>query len=313
MKPRRTGVRSSGDGRAAGEQGERAAQVIAQENTRMLKRFNQGSPRTKRRVVAALAGGAVLAAGAIAYAVIPGPDGTIHGCYNTLGQLRIIDSSAACGLLETAITWNQTGPQGATGATGPQGPAGAIGALGPAGPAGPAGANGLPGPAGAMGPMGPAGPAGPAGAPGSSGPGAPERQVVGAITLDGITQGPVDVLSFHWGVTNVTSTSTGGAGTGKTTPKAFSFVKVVDETTAKVVSSLASGAHVKKVHVDVFASNGAGVAMTYDFEDVLLSGDDHSNDGAVGSFPREEVTLGFAKVTVKTGDAQTVIDSTTTL
>ena len=65
--------------------------------------------------------GVMLIAG-IAVASIPGPDGVIHGCYKTSdGKLRVIDSSASCASGETALAWNQTGPQGATGATGPQG------------------------------------------------------------------------------------------------------------------------------------------------------------------------------------------------
>ncbi len=57
---------------------------------------------------------------ALVMAAIPDASGVIHGCYNTSkGDLRIIDSvTSACTNKETAITWNQTGPQG------PQGPAG---------------------------------------------------------------------------------------------------------------------------------------------------------------------------------------------
>jgi hypothetical protein len=57
----------------------------------------------------------------------------IHGCYSAKdGTLRVIDMDArqACAKSETALSWNQTGPQGA------QGPAGATGPAGPQGPAG---------------------------------------------------------------------------------------------------------------------------------------------------------------------------------
>jgi hypothetical protein len=86
-------------------------------------------------VVAAIA---LVSLGGIVYASIPGPDAVIHGCYNTQnGQLRVLDSStASCGKNETAIQWNQTGPQGAAGLPGPIGPTGQTGATGQQGPAG---------------------------------------------------------------------------------------------------------------------------------------------------------------------------------
>ena len=63
-----------------------------------------------------------LAAGGVAYAAIPGPNGVIHGCYDNKGALSVIDSSTSCHPNQTALNWNQTGPTGATGATGPAGP-----------------------------------------------------------------------------------------------------------------------------------------------------------------------------------------------
>jgi len=67
----------------------------------------------------------LLAAGGVAVASIPGPDGRFHGCYaDAGGALRIVDSDAACQARETRITFSQTGPQG------PAGPRGAEGADG---------------------------------------------------------------------------------------------------------------------------------------------------------------------------------------
>ncbi len=59
------------------------------------------------------------AGGAIAYASIPAPNGTIDGCYKTSGPaqgaLIIIDSTATCPSGTAALNWNQTGPQGPAG------------------------------------------------------------------------------------------------------------------------------------------------------------------------------------------------------
>jgi hypothetical protein len=103
----------------------------------------------------------VLIAGAVTVirASIPDSQGVIHGCYNKSNStLRLIDNTVTtCNQNETAITWNQVGPQGPQGLPGPQGLAG------PQGPAGPQGAAGPQGPAGPIGSQGPSGPQGPAG------------------------------------------------------------------------------------------------------------------------------------------------------
>ncbi|MFY9837891.1 MAG: hypothetical protein WAK55_15775 [Xanthobacteraceae bacterium] len=71
------------------------------------------------------------AAFAIAHATIPDGDGVIHGCYrNSDGNLRVVNDPTSCRHDETALSWNQTGPQGPPGpigAPGPQGPQGVPG------------------------------------------------------------------------------------------------------------------------------------------------------------------------------------------
>src|SRR5690242_1169427 len=59
----------------------------------------------------------ITALGGVAVASIPSGDGTIHGCYNGQGALRVIDADggATCAPGETALNWNQTGPPGPAG------------------------------------------------------------------------------------------------------------------------------------------------------------------------------------------------------
>ncbi len=74
----------------------------------------------------ALGVGFVLLASVVAVASIPDSNGIINGCYNkTNGSLRVIDTASdTCRHNETAISWNQTGPQGPVGPQGPAGPQG---------------------------------------------------------------------------------------------------------------------------------------------------------------------------------------------
>ena len=76
-----------------------------------------------RALLAAVASATAAMAGGIAYAAIPDSSGVIHGCYNPNGAdspngttLSIVNSdTSSCRNNQTAITWNQTGPQGLAG------------------------------------------------------------------------------------------------------------------------------------------------------------------------------------------------------
>ena len=160
----------------------------------------------------------VLALTGVAFADIP-DSGIINGCMTTStfsGQhvLTLIDTSAGgkCITGQTAIHWNQTGPQGPqgpiglTGAAGPQGPIGLTGATGPQGAKGDIGLTGLQGPMGLTGAKGDTGATGPQGAKGDTGLTGP----MGAQGLKGDTGAPGAT-----GLTGATGAQ-GVAGTGAT-------------------------------------------------------------------------------------------------
>jgi hypothetical protein len=99
---------------------------------------------------------ATVAVGGAAYASIPDAGGVIHGCYTaSSGNLQLATSATAgCHPGQSAISWNQTGPQGPQGSQGIQGPPGlpgtdgtngAVGAAGSTGQQGSPGLNGVSG------------------------------------------------------------------------------------------------------------------------------------------------------------------------
>src|SRR4051812_44591887 len=91
----------------------------------------------------------------------------IQGCVgNNTGRLRIVDSPARCGTLETPISFNREGRRGPQGDTGKRG---ATGAAGHDGAPGLTGATGAPGAAGAAGHDGAAGTDGTNGTNGTDG------------------------------------------------------------------------------------------------------------------------------------------------
>ena len=82
------------------------------------------------------------AIGGVAYASIPDSSGVIHGCYDSGGNLKVVQA-LPCPKGYTPLAWSQAGPTGPPGPTGQQGPAGPPGPKGDTGPQGPAGTSGL--------------------------------------------------------------------------------------------------------------------------------------------------------------------------
>jgi len=82
--------------------------------------------RITRKTIAALTVVAAAIAATAAFAAIPDGGGVIHGCYvQATGTLRVTDTQTnvpkACTSKETALDWNQQGPQGLQGTPGKDG------------------------------------------------------------------------------------------------------------------------------------------------------------------------------------------------
>ena len=78
-----------------------------------------GQGNARRRWPAIVAAGAAAAVTAsVAWAAIPGDDGTISACYGPKGLLRVVDSAADCLPAEQPLSWNQQGPPGPSTASG---------------------------------------------------------------------------------------------------------------------------------------------------------------------------------------------------
>lgn len=79
---------------------------------------------TRPRIMVAVALGSamVMMAGGIAFSAIPDDDGVFHACVGNAGTVRIVETGADCRNNETAVSWNEAGPQGPEGPQGPAGP-----------------------------------------------------------------------------------------------------------------------------------------------------------------------------------------------
>ena len=76
----------------------------------------------KRDPIAALTGAVVVVvtAGSVAWAAIPGPGGAIQGCYDSGGNVKVVDA-VPCPKGYTPLQLNQQGPAGTPGAPGADG------------------------------------------------------------------------------------------------------------------------------------------------------------------------------------------------
>ena len=88
-----------------------------------------------RRAFAAVVMLVALGVGGIALAAAQTSTNTIHACYDRHGDLRVVnaDHGATCRHYETALDWNQQGPQGLQGPKGDKGDKGDRGASGTGG------------------------------------------------------------------------------------------------------------------------------------------------------------------------------------
>ena len=110
----------------------------------------------------------------------------------------------------------------------------------------------------------------------------------------------IEVLSFHWGVSNTSHASGGGGGAGKVSFNDFSFVHKLDKATPKLFVSCCTGEHIKDATFTVRDSKGGGKGGQLDYlkiklENVLVSSVRPAGTSQGGdSTPLEEVTLNFS-------------------
>ena len=126
------------------------------------------------------------------------------------------------------------------------------------------------------------------------------------IKIDGIdgeskdkTHGKeIEVLSFHWGVSQSgTAGYGGGGGGGKCSVQDFSFVKRTDKASPVLFQKCCTGAHIAKALVTLRKAGGTQLEyLKYKFTDLIVSGVRPGGSSQGGDdIPLEEISLNFAK------------------
>ena len=109
----------------------------------------------------------------------------------------------------------------------------------------------------------------------------------------------VEVLSFHWGITQQRSASASSAGSlssQRADFQDFSIVKAIDLASPKLALACADGTHLKSVRLEICRSGGDKQPyMEYKFTDVIITGFKSGGSGHGEVLPLEEVAFGYGK------------------
>ncbi len=108
----------------------------------------------------------------------------------------------------------------------------------------------------------------------------------------------VQIESWSWGESQTGSAGKGGgAGIGKVDMSDFSFMKLMDKATPKLVLACASGKHIPTVEFVARKAGGEQAEyMKMKFTDVMISSFQTSNSAGSGQLPSESISLNFAKI-----------------
>lgn len=113
------------------------------------------------------------------------------------------------------------------------------------------------------------------------------------------TKGGIDVLAWSWGLSNSGSAHMGaGQGAGKANFQDISFTKYIDLASTKLMTSCATGTHIKEAKLVIRKAGGSPLEyLLIDLSDCLISS--YSTGGSGGEDRlTENVTLNFAIVKI---------------
>ena len=108
----------------------------------------------------------------------------------------------------------------------------------------------------------------------------------------------IEIMSWSWGATQSGSFATGGGGgAGKVSMHDFSFQKLIDKASPKLMLACAGGDHIKKA---VLTCRKAGKEqqefLKVTFSDVLVSSYQTGGHGEGDVRPLDSIALNFAKI-----------------
>jgi type VI secretion system secreted protein Hcp len=139
------------------------------------------------------------------------------------------------------------------------------------------------------------------------------------LKLDGIAgesadanhSGEIQLLSFSWGASQVTSVAgTGGSGAGKADLSDFSIMKYCDKATTPTFKALVQGTHIKTGTVTAVKSGAGGKPfLKIDFQELYVTSQQFS---ASSEIPSESVSFSYNQIKIEysTQNEQGIVTTT---
>jgi len=139
------------------------------------------------------------------------------------------------------------------------------------------------------------------------------------LKLDGIAgesadanhTGEIQLLSFSWGASQVTSVAgTGGSGAGKADLSDFSIMKYCDKATTPTFKALVQGTHIKTGTVTAVKSGAGGKPfLKIDFQELYVTSQQFS---ASSEIPSESVSFSYNQIKIEysTQNEQGIVTTT---
>ena len=111
-------------------------------------------------------------------------------------------------------------------------------------------------------------------------------------------EGEIEVQSFTWGVHNLGSSQHGGgAGSGRSQASDYSFVKMFDKASPKLMEMCCNGSHIPKI---VLTCRKAGKDqqeyLKVEFSDAFVSSYQVGGSSGGGVIPTDSISLNFSKI-----------------
>ncbi len=128
------------------------------------------------------------------------------------------------------------------------------------------------------------------------------------MTVEGVTgesqreghEGEIELKSFSFGGSNISSVGQGGGGgTGTVSLSEFSILKMTDATSAELFQHMCDGEHFPTAKVTLYKSGGSAGPLdylVYDFEEVYVTSVQWSGSEGGDPVPHEQVSFAFGKV-----------------
>ena len=109
-------------------------------------------------------------------------------------------------------------------------------------------------------------------------------------------KGWIDVMSYSWGATlPIDRTSGGGGSTGRTQVQDFSFVKMPDSASPRLMQKVCNGQHITEATLSLVKSgDNPQEFMKIKMNDVIISS--YQTGGSAGMLPGEQVSFSFTKI-----------------